>query len=185
MDPTYIPILSAIGGGGMVAIVDQFALHRRTQSDRGEAARAIQRDAAGDLLTAADALSWELVIARSSGTFAAGSRQSGRDPQLIALTKAQRRLDAEIRRAHVVITDPEPRAVVVSLHAAMEAFHDELRGEDPVDGVKWAERLETTLDGLTDELQATSERILKPGGPPRQSRLRWRRRKSGHAAGGA
>lgn len=184
VDPTYFSLLSAVGGGVIGAFVNQAFTHARTRTDREEAARVVQRDAAGDLLTAADHFSWELVLSRSGGAVSGVAVPSSLDPQVISLTAALRRLDAEIRRAHVVITDLEARAIVVKLHAALENLYDQQRREPRLGSEEWAITVKAVLDSHTDQLQAVSERNLRLGGPDRRPLIRWNGRTPRHAAGG-
>lgn len=184
MDPTIIPILSAIGGGVIGAAVNQFVTHFRAKADREEAARTIQRDSAGALLAALQNYGWEIHYFRDEHADIPTRRASELElPE--DLEKAHRRYQVELNRARMAVVDPECRLVVSELHRVSK----HLMTAAPIDGyavksyTDWLGKLERMLDDHADRLLDAGERNLRPGGPDRRPLLRWRR-EAGQAAGG-
>lgn len=185
MDPVYFPILSAIIGGVIGAAVNQWLTHRRTMADRAEAVRVVQRDAAGALIAAAQEYAWGLQTFRTDLDDEPSTWEMGADAYE-KFADAHRRFQVALNRARMAVVEPEARQIVSDLHQAFRAMY----ADAPIDGVTlethtdWMRQLETMLYDHGKRLLEVGIRNLRPGGPPRRSRLPWRK-ESDHAAGGA
>ncbi|MGN7227404.1 hypothetical protein ACTHQW_13790 [Dietzia maris] len=184
MDPTIATILAAVVG----ALIGATVTHYRAKADWEEMARTVQRDAAGALVAAAQGYAWGLLTFRTNlEDHPPGWEMEVEVEARERFEEAHRRFQVELNRARMAVVEPEARQVVSDLHQTFRAMYEAA----PIDGVTlkaysdWMHQLETMLYDHGKRLLNVGIRNLRPGGPPRQSRLRWRRRKSGHAAGGA
>lgn len=178
MDPTVVPILSAVVGGVIGAAINQFVTHFRAKSDRAETSRTVQRDSAGALLGAAQDYAWELHSMRDENKDGR-PRQATEVEMPESVELAHRRFQMELNRARMAVVEPEARAVVKALHRRFKAAYFETpSGNDLRDYLDWMARLEAMLYVHSRALLETGEVTLRPGGPAKPRHFQISRQKT-------